>query len=393
MNLVSRAAAAGLALLLANAAMAQQKPAPDVPRPVAASPRQPEEMRLKIGDAAPPLKVQAWVKGDPVESFEKGKVYVVEFWATWCNPCRVTIPHLTELQRRYKDSGVKIIGVSIWEDAGGHEIGTIRHDAPEAEQNAAYLARVQDFVKGQGDGMAYTLAFGGVYGSISMTWMMGSGQVGIPASFIIDKSGKVAWMGYPLDLDQPLAEIVAGNYDMAHAAENAAKQAAIAKKSRELSLKFEDAMLNNNMDAARKYLDEYAALDVKNNWELKYGVLVQEFHDQAGADDYLKALANGEGKDNPDILAALAQKKVTGEGTIKRDVDEGLKLATRADNLSDHKNPEIVGTLANAYFENGEVGKAIELQTRAVSLLDSGTPAEVRTAMEKALARYKAAKK
>jgi thiol-disulfide isomerase/thioredoxin len=49
-------------------------------------------------DPAPPLKVSKWLKGEEVKRFEPGKVYVVEFWATWCGPCIAFMPHLAELQ-------------------------------------------------------------------------------------------------------------------------------------------------------------------------------------------------------------------------------------------------------------------------------------------------------
>src|SRR5262249_37587197 len=68
---------------------------------------------LKLGDPAPKLDVKEFIKGDPVPSLEKGKVYVVEFWAPWCPPCRTSIPHLTELQKKHKDA--VFIGVSIAE--------------------------------------------------------------------------------------------------------------------------------------------------------------------------------------------------------------------------------------------------------------------------------------
>src|SRR5579871_321929 len=68
---------------------------------------------LAMGDPAPKIMVAKFVKGEPVTKFEKGKFYVVEFWATWCGPCRVSIPHLTELQKKYKD--VTFIGVSAFE--------------------------------------------------------------------------------------------------------------------------------------------------------------------------------------------------------------------------------------------------------------------------------------
>jgi thiol-disulfide isomerase/thioredoxin len=71
---------------------------------------------LHIGSLAPALEVEHWFDGDagpaPVEAFEPGRVYVVEFWATWCPPCRASIPHRAETQERFAGKGVTVIGVS-----------------------------------------------------------------------------------------------------------------------------------------------------------------------------------------------------------------------------------------------------------------------------------------
>ncbi len=53
-----------------------------------------------------PIQRRQMVKGDEVKKFEEGKVYIVEFWANWCGPCIVMMPHISELQQQFKDIGV-----------------------------------------------------------------------------------------------------------------------------------------------------------------------------------------------------------------------------------------------------------------------------------------------
>jgi len=67
-----------------------------------------------IGSPAPPLRVKEWIKGQPVTRFEQGKVYVVEFWATWCGPCMRAMPHLSELARKYRGK-ITFLAIDIWE--------------------------------------------------------------------------------------------------------------------------------------------------------------------------------------------------------------------------------------------------------------------------------------
>src|SRR5688572_1000965 len=100
--------------------------------------------KLDVGDPAPALKDAPGVKGKPVEGFAKGKIYVVEFWATWCGPCVKSIPHLTELAKKHADK-VTVIGVSIGE-------------AEDEKDDAEALDRVKKFVADMGAKMGYLVA-------------------------------------------------------------------------------------------------------------------------------------------------------------------------------------------------------------------------------------------
>ena len=93
---------------------------------------------LKVGDPAPKLQVGKWVQGDPVKEFDKSKAYIVEFWATWCGPCRVSIPHLNEVHKKYKDKGLIVIGQDVWERDESAENQRCR-DPGEDESTTAHV--------------------------------------------------------------------------------------------------------------------------------------------------------------------------------------------------------------------------------------------------------------
>jgi thiol-disulfide isomerase/thioredoxin len=192
---------------------------------------------LAIGDPAPGLQVQEFVKGEPVKQFEKGKIYVVEFWATWCAPCRESIPHLSKLQQENKN--VTFIGVSVDEQTD----------------------EVKPFVEKMGDKMEYRVAIDarkGGNGRMAQAWLEASGQEGIPAAFVVDGDGKVAWIGHPGDLEQPLVQIVAGKWDLvAKAAEFRklkADERALAKVQDELGV----LLRRKDYSDATKLLDKAA---------------------------------------------------------------------------------------------------------------------------------------
>jgi len=63
------------------------------------------------GKPMPALSVQGWVNGEVTPADMKGKVVIVDFYATWCGPCMHAIPHNNEMLKKYKNEGLVIVGV------------------------------------------------------------------------------------------------------------------------------------------------------------------------------------------------------------------------------------------------------------------------------------------
>lgn len=160
-----------------------------------------EAQSLGPGSPAPKLEVKTWYKGTPVKELAKDKIYVVEFWATWCGPCIQVIPHVTDLAK--KNTDVTFIGVSVWED--------------DVDGN------IKKFIDNMGDKMVYNVGYSGNQEGMAKSWLEPAGQNGIPASFIV-KDGVIQWIGHPQGLDEPLKQVKDGTFDLEAAKAEHAKQ-------------------------------------------------------------------------------------------------------------------------------------------------------------------------
>ena len=324
-----------------------------------AAPQADRPFALMLGDRAPAIQVAEWIQGTPVTSFEPGKTYVVEFWATWCGPCKIAIPHLNELSKQYAGK-VQFIGVSVWEE--------IDEESPYA---------VPQFVKKMGDKMTYTVAADLVKpseaeGPMAVNWMKAAGQNGIPAAFIVNGEGRIAWIGNPLGgIDEPLADIVAGKWDL----EAAAKKYA-------LDMRMQGVLpgLREDITRAKKSKDFAGAIRIIDSamakepgLETYFGTsryfLLLDAGRTAEAATYGQRLVTQVLADNAMQLNSLAWTIVEPGGKVKNgDFALAVRAAERAVELLESNDASTMDTLGLALFKAGQVARAIEVQEKAVAL-------------------------
>ena len=163
---------------------------------------------LTIGSKAPKLDIEHWVsnghdKFKPVTEFQTGKVYVVEFWATWCGPCVMSMPHLAATQEKYLEKGVQLISVS------DEDLETVQEFLKKPVKGAEKDDTENTYGKLTS---AYCLTTDPDK-SVNADYMEAAGQNGIPTCFIVGKSGQIEWIGHPMSMDDPLEKVVEGKWD------------------------------------------------------------------------------------------------------------------------------------------------------------------------------------
>ncbi len=324
---------------------------------------------LNIGDPAPKLAVSGWVKGEKVDSFEPGKTYVVEFWATWCGPCRASIPHVSELAHKYKEKGVRFIGVDVWENN---------------------LEKVKPFVEEMGAKMDYNVALDSVPegaspgdGAMAKTWMLAAGENGIPAAFIVH-DGKIAWIGHPMSMDDPLAKVVAGNWDAKAIAATRLAEKRKEKKMVAVQMKIITPYRSRDYRATLSAIDEVIAADPEMANEPMIGSIRLHSLNATGATDEAIKLGEKLLKSFHDDPMALnnAFYGVIDLGLTRapdrRIAELALQAARRADELTKGAQYSFLDTLAIAQYRTGDAAGAVATEEKAIKLLDNAVSPEVR---------------
>jgi thiol-disulfide isomerase/thioredoxin len=132
-------------------------------------------MPLEVLQAAPEFKLKSIEDGKIIESKDfKGKVVVVDFWATWCVPCRSEIPEYNKLREKWKAKGVEFVGVTF-----------------ESTMNDT-----RDFVK------EFAMKYPVAVGNDDIDVRLG-GHIGLPTTFVFGKD----WNVYRKILGSPKGKI------------------------------------------------------------------------------------------------------------------------------------------------------------------------------------------
>ena len=357
----------------------------------------------ELGDPAAPLQITEWVKGGPVDlAAGKGKqIYVVEFWATWCPPCRASIPHLTGLQKKFKD--VVFVGISD-------------EEVPVVKKFAAQM----------GDKMAYTVAVD-KNGQTGKAYMEAYGIKGIPHAFIVDKAGCIVWNGHPMEgLATALTDVVADKFDLAREKKRAAARAKLQDFYELAGSGAEDAELKaaatelEALDKAvggivpgepfsatavlkqvefQKAVGAYQRAVLRNKTEDELEPLAEKVQQVAPTNfnlaefketlvlnktmrDYYKIVTgNGDTNQlaaltrqlsetrtrNGDMLNNFAWALLTSEDVKTRDVVLATKLARAAVSATGEKHAAELDTYARALFDSGQPAEAVLWQKKAVA--------------------------
>jgi thiol-disulfide isomerase/thioredoxin len=322
------------------------------------------------------------VKGQPVKKLGNGKVYVVEFWATWCGPCKESIPHLTELAKKYEGKAT-FVGVSAFE-------------VPKPKDES-YLPKVEAFVKEMGPKMEYTVAADGKEGFMGKNWMDAAGQGGIPTAFVVDQKGNIAWIGHPMiGLDSVVGKVIDGTFDAKAEADRQKKQREAAAERAKVFEPLLAKLKAKDHKGAVEEIDKLVAADPtkKNQLALtKFSELL--FVDEVEAQKLAAELGDGIYKNVPPALNQLVWSLVEDASPVKNlDTALVIRLGERAVELTKSEDANVLDTLAVAYFRAKRLDDALATEKKAIERAEatSGFDADSLKEMKARLETYTTAK-
>lgn len=299
---------------------------------------------LGVGDKAPPLTIKEWVRGDSVNTIgdPQNRVFVVEFWATWCPPCKASVPLLTELQNQHKKDLV-IIGVTDPDDRGNTE------------------SAIRRFVRQQGDKMDYHVAIDN-NAATKNAYMAAAGVMGIPHAFLVGRDGRIVWQGSPLDpaLGEIIPRVIDGSYDVSSAQVEEEVMRRLQALSFPIQLEQWGTVWDGLIDILKIDPGNEVALDALVNIYAKELRNTRRF--RSWVEEHIEAH-----KTNIVAMERLARMLLSIDDIAARVPDLALAASKAAYQASKEQRATSIAVYAQAMYQIGLLDRAIALQQSAVA--------------------------
>ena len=203
-------------------------------------------------------------------------------------------------------------------------------------------------------------------GQTTAAYMAASRRQGIPCAFVVDRNGRIAWLGHPKDLAEPLRRIVAGTWNLEEARRVQARSERVRQATMAINREIEAADSRDDLLQVVASIDEAIARgDGHAGLELeKFRILVGPLGDR-GAYELGWSLLEHHPNDAW-LLSQVAEIVLDDEWVSEPDISFALETAKAADRAAAGSDPWILATLARAYRRSGDERRADRFAQRAL---------------------------